>query len=326
MTNNLARVLAGAAVALACALTATPALAAAPVKDGRYVGSGQHHYAELKVSKSGRSLVARGSTLGSRECDGPDVHLGSRRRPVRVSPSGRFSYERTKGRVTVRATGVFKAKNRARITVLYRDKSEKFRLCRRARPEKVLLRRIIPFRNCRTHPGETVLEGPRSRVFLSEPAEFDYRYAVACLYSVNKPVELGLDIDGDPDVGLYRLAGPYVAYAESSCEGLGPCLSDVFVRDLRTGKKVFEGPQGLPFDNVSDIALKQTGAVAWIARPTPGGYGSPEPTGPTTLWASDSQGFRELDSGGGVGLTSLELSGSTLTWVKDGVSKTATLD
>jgi hypothetical protein len=324
MMRNIARALAAAAVALACASTATHALAAAPVKGARYVGSGEEYSVKLKVSKSGRALVARGSRVGAYECDGPDVHLGSRGRPVRVSPSGRFSFERSKGRKTVRVTGVFKAKNRARITVVYRDTSSKSRFCRRARPEKVSLRRIVPFRDCRTHPGRTVLEGPGSRVLLVEESD-GYDYAVACLYSVDRPVSLGLDIDGDPDVGLYRLAGPYVAYRESSCEGLGSCLSDVFVRDLRTGKKVFEGTQGVPFDNVSDLALKETGAVAWIAQPE-GGDGVSPPGAETTLWASDRQGFRVLDSGEGIGLRSLELSGSTLTWVKDGVPSTATLD
>jgi hypothetical protein len=324
MMRTLARVLAAATVALACASTATHAFAAAPVKGGRYVGSGEDYSVKLKVSKSGRALVARGSTVRAYECDVITVHLGSRARPVPVSPSGRFSYERTKGGVTVRATGLFKAKNRARITVAYRDKSSKDRFCRIAAPETVSLRRVIPFRDCRTNPGRTVLKSPGSRVLLVEASD-GYEYAVACLYSVDKPVTLGLDIDGDPDVGLYRLAGPYVAYRESSCEGLGSCLSDVFVRDLRTGKKVFEGPQGVPFDDVSDLALKETGAVAWIAQPE-GGDGVSPPGAETTLWASDRQGFRVLDSGDGIGLRSLELSGSTLTWVKDGVPSSATLD
>jgi hypothetical protein len=324
MMRNLARALAAAAVMLACASTATHALAAAPVKGARYAGSGEEYSVKLKVSKSGRSLVARGSTLRAYECDVITVHLGSRSRPVRVSPSGRFSYERTKGPVTVRATGLFKAKNRARITVAYRDKSSKDRFCRKAGAEKVSLQRVIPFRDCRTHPGKTAREGPGSRVLLVEASD-GYEYAVACLYSVDKPVTLGLDIDGDPDVGLYRLAGRYVAYRESSCEGLGGCLSDVFVRDLRTGKKVFEGPQGVPFDNVSDLALKDTGAVAWIAQPE-GGDGVSPPGAQTTLWASDRQGFRVLDSGDGIGLRSLELSDSTLTWIKDGMPRTATLD
>ncbi len=170
-----------------------------------------------------------------------------------------------------------------------------------------------------------MLEGPRSRVFLSEPDELDYRYAVACLYSRNKPVDLGLDIDGDPDVGLYRLAGPYVAYAESSCEGLGPCLSDVIVRDLRTGKASFRAaPPSDPFDQVSDLVLTENGAVAWIAQPKSLG-GTPPASLETTLWASDGQGSKVLASGDGIDPRSLELSGSTLTWLKDGVPMTATL-
>jgi hypothetical protein len=321
MTNNLARVLAAAGVAFACGLTATNALAAAPVHGARYVGSGEDYSVKLKVARNGRSLVARESTLRASQC-GSEVHLGSRAARVHVSPSGRFRYLRAHGRVRLRASGLFKSRNIARVRVAYWKPSS--RGCRKPHAETVSLERVIPFR-CRTYPGKTVLEGSASRVFLTKPDDLEYRYAVACQYSANKRVDLGLDIDGDPDVGLYRLAGPYVAYMESSCEGLGGCLSNVFVRDLRSGKKTFEGSQHVTFGDVSDLALKETGAVAWIAQPK-GGDGVSPPGAQTTLWASDRQGFRVLDSGDGIGAHSLELEGSTLSWVKDGAPRTGTLD
>lgn len=311
MMPNLARVLAAVGATLTFVVTASAVFAeqsfGAPVKGARYIGEGEVYSVELRVAKSGRSLVARRSVVQSMDCPGADIHLGSPARPVRISRSGRFRYERNRGRFIVTATGVFRAGGKARVTIAFRERSPRFRgFCEKAAPEKVSLRRIVPFRDCRTHPGKTVLRGPAGRVFLN--GDYD---AFGCLYSVDRRFYLGPDFDGDPDVGLYRLAGPYVAYMEFGCEGIDSCLSDVIVRDLRNGKKVFEGQRAADFDFVTDVALKATGSVAWIAGPA--------------VWASDTQGVRLLDTGN-IAKRSLDLSGSTLTWLKDGALGTATLE
>jgi hypothetical protein len=78
-------------------------------------------------------------------------------------------------------------------------------------------------------------------------------------------------------------------------------------------------PQGT-FGQVTDMVLRESGSVAWIARPAQY-FGLREPA----VWADDGQVSRLLDSGN-IELESLELNGSTLTWVKDGASQSATLD
>ena len=71
---------------------------------------------------------------------------------------------------------------------------------------------------------------------------------------------------------------------------------------------------------MTDLELKDNASVAWIARAAP--YASDRNPSP---WAYDNAGKRRLDTGA-IELTSLELSGSTLTWVKEGLPRSATLD
>ncbi len=61
-------------------------------------------------------------------------------------------------------------------------------------------------------------------------------------------------------------------------------------------------PNGLPIDNGSG---EPPAAPAW------------------EVWAFDSHGQRVLDSGPNLELHSLELNGSTLTWIKDGTTRSA---
>jgi hypothetical protein len=59
---------------------------------------------------------------------------------------------------------------------------------------------------------------------------------------------------------------------------------------------------------------KPTSSLAWISAGNP-----------TRVFALDSLGMRQLDSGAGIDPRSLELNGSTLTWVKAGASRSAAL-
>jgi hypothetical protein len=112
------------------------------------------------------------------------------------------------------------------------------------------------------------------------------------------------------DRRLFRLAGPYVAYdtQQYDCN----CGSTVTVRDLRTGGFT----RSLARRYLWDLRLEGNGSVAWIENP---GY-----TGsPSEVWVADTHGLRQLDRGNIS--RSLTLSGSTLTWVNDGVAHSATL-
>jgi hypothetical protein len=80
---------------------------------------------------------------------------------------------------------------------------------------------------------------------------------------------------------------------------------------------------------------KANGSVAWTldrlavspnALPIDNGSGEPPAAPAWEVWAFDSHGQRVLDSGPNLELHSLELNGSTLTWIKDGTTRSATLD
>jgi len=61
--------------------------------------------------------------------------------------------------------------------------------------------------------------------------------------------------------------------------------------------------------------LKPNGAIAWIILGR-----DPE------LWALDAAGLSKVDAGPALDPQSLELNGSTLTWINNGAIRTATLD
>jgi hypothetical protein len=123
------------------------------------------------------------------------------------------------------------------------------------------------------------------------------------------------------------------------------CIFEQFfieVRDLRTGDIVRRvgHPDGHPEliqwgSRLYDLALKANGSLAWTldrfatdSNGYPVGYSENKPPVVVAweVWALDTNGPRRLDSGPNLVLDSLELNGSTLTWINDGVTRTATLD
>jgi hypothetical protein len=287
---------------------------------------------DLRVSRSGRQLDPRRSVWAYEpaSCDTFFyVRLGSRRRPVRIKRGGRFRFVRRQGRFVFRMRGQFVTKDRAEVKLRYRREPVRGgqpRACE-VPSQRFVPRRVgIPFRDCRTHEAKPLLWAPTGRVFqqfrrasylIFDGSEFPGGWrpvAYACLYGVNRLVKLGEDIDnGDPggtvDLVFFRLVGPYVAYGTYG--GVEFARSDVVVHDLRTGGKREQFAGGF----ISDLVLKSNGATAWTAW---------EEGEPNAVWAWDSLGNRRLDSGN-IALESLELNGSTLTWVKDGVVRSATL-
>jgi hypothetical protein len=318
--------------ALACigaleAAAPARAPAAAPAKAALYADTDLSYWAYLRVSRSGRSLSPRGSRIESHDCSFPDVHLGSRERRVRISRSGRFRFARRRGRLVFRISGRFTTNRRARVTfrILREPPGARSRGCEDSGRVRLTPARVgpTPFRDCRDHRATNVLSTPTGRVFWED--EWDHRegwivVAHACLFSVNERFELGQDDDDDSDLFEFRLAGPYVAYGRVEAAG---GAATVYVRDLRDGRKLRGGLDpnrptypGELFTGISDLELKENGSVAVIGSPLSGGG--------FEVWGYDSLGVRLLDSGN-VSKESLELAGSTLSWVKDGAPRSAEL-
>lgn len=299
-------------------IAASPADAARPVKGALYVDYSS--VANLWVSENGRSFSPRSTVTWEWTC-APTIRVGSRRNRVHITKGGRFgSVERTGGWV-FRVKGRFATSDRVRLN---------YRILRRGNQCKLGSRKVtayragapLRFRDCRTHKAKTLLRTATGRVFQdyvwrarrSGPEGTNWiDAAFACLFSESKAVELGQDDDDDYDLDDFRLAGPYVAYEEQGCVGLG-CGSGVIVRDLRDGRKVREAPDAFSdtFGSVTDLELKENGSVAWM--------------GSSTVWASDSLGTRLLDEGPDLVHGSLELNGSALSWVNGAVSRSATLE
>jgi hypothetical protein len=315
-------------VALVLVLLTTAALgvgvdcaaAARPVKGALYADSGELGVPllYLKVSRSGRWLNPQRSAIDwDRDCGELRLHLGSRRHPVRIKRSGGFRFVRRRGNFVFRLRGRFVTSTRARVTFRYRREPARPGRRRPCDDDTARLRprRITRFHlgDCRSHKAETLLLAPTGRVFR------ELRWiggwtpvAYACLYSTNRAVRLGEDVDdGDPgstvDLSGFRLVGRYVAYIANGGAEFAP--SSVGVHDLQNGKKKSYPTGG----RAGGLVLKGDGSVAWIVGPF---------VGPPEVWAADALGVRRLDSGN---VSLLALNGSTVTWVKDGVVHSATL-
>jgi hypothetical protein len=311
------------------ALGPASAFAARPVKGARYADTDFAFSADLRVSQDGRSLSSRRSAVSNSsdwQCPGLDFHVGSPMRPVRISQSGRFELVRRRGRFALLLSGRFQTKNRLKISFRYRrEPARKSHPCDDSGRVTLTPRRVypIPFHNCRTHKAKTVLSSATGRVFwqsLWDDRDGWTTVAYACLFSANRRFKLGQDEDDDSDLGPFRLVGPYVAYHGAYCS-MG-CGFDLRVLDLRDGTILRKLPESssTPLGAVTDLELKDNGSIAWISRPAP--YSTE--TAPSVS-AYDSLGLRQLDVGD-IELHSLELDGSTLSWTKEGVLQSATLN
>jgi len=188
-----------------------------------------------------------------------------------------------------------------------------------------------PFSGCRSQRAKRDLRNDSGRVFeqllgIGDVEFFPHVYA--CLFSTNKRVPLGRNWD-DERIELPRLTEPYVAYVSIGC-GLAGCSPSIMVRDLRDGRLLrnhlepsFETqPERTPARNVTSLVLKANGSVAWIVDRL-AFMGLPHSI---DVVAVDSTGRRVLDSGLDVDPTSLALTGSTLTWRKGGIVRSAMLN
>jgi hypothetical protein len=187
-------------------------------------------------------------------------------------------------------------------------------------------------RGCEIPRGYTVDAKTRYAVVYSGPTADDPVYG--CLFSLGRRAEL-YDVDGD-----VTLAGRYVAYPQTSYEPDGTIYYLLTVFDLRRRRwhtissayvNVSHGNRdGEDGGEVTDVALKKNGSVAWIScAPI---FGNPDqndcfrdPDIPPEVWRTDRRGTRKLDTSAELGLRSLKRHGSTITWRHGSTTRTAQL-
>jgi hypothetical protein len=96
--------------------------------------------------------------------------------------------------------------------------------------------------------------------------------------------------------------------------------------DLTTGVPLRGGQPGDEGLSIGSIVLKDNGSVAWIGTGRVYDPATSQNVQIVSVAKSDKGGTKELDRGDGIDQSSLRLEGSTLTWVKDGEPRSATLD
>lgn len=175
---------------------------------------------------------------------------------------------------------------------------------------------------------------PTARLFtyVQGPGEHTY----GCLYKLDRAFPLdgvgskrGLQLADplefvDPLGNPVPFADPYVA---SVLDGgnpvklVPPPFYDVASWDLRTGRRVHLDRLGTDqsIGEVSLVVSRTDGAIAWIS-----GYGGSAPD-VATVGADDAGGHRQLDSGNGIDVSSLRLTGDIVSWTHDGQRHTAML-
>ncbi len=115
----------------------------------------------------------------------------------------------------------------------------------------------------------------------------------------------------------FTFGGPVIAYEEADDPEEYPGSNIIYVRNLVTGRLIHKLPTGPTASSgglAPKIVVKADGAVAWVCGIR------------HKVYAVDKHGRRLLDSGSGIEPQSLQLHGSTISWIDDGARKTAPLD
>lgn len=335
-------------VCMAAVVLVAPAVAG-PARGGHYFGlvgelaegPGEGYAeatADLRVSRSGRRIAP--ATLAFYCAPGEDNRVevrlsgpAGRGSPVRIGDDGRFGAAGRRGATRYRLVGRFLTRDLGRVTYTVRRSRSGRLVCRASM--KLYRNGLPPFSGCRSQRAFTHLWAETGRVFQQYAgAGSFFTHVYACLFeSPSKRVDLGQNYD-EERLRTFRLSGPYVAFFRSGCAA---CIWDqqsIEVRDLRNGNLVSR-PDVRFFTRLSDLALKANGSIAWtverIALGPDGLYPIGYPNEPPIVearevWALDSQGQRIIDSGPELNPESLELKDSTLTWINDGTTRSATLD
>lgn len=331
--SNVPRLAAGASLAV-CLVAAPTAQAAQPVNGGRYLGEGVFGeagpLAALQVAGDGHRFGVRGG--GSfiecgREATGDTARFRLRRpRRVRIRSGGRFGFVLRRRGAALRVRGRFRTRDTIKLTERASDS--------RCDPGTLTLHRKFepPFTGCRSQRAKTLLRSDTGRIFqqrmvgASDPFYFT-PITYGCLDSIGRRFMLGEDGTGadghGQDLSHFRLAGVHAGFASQICP-IDLCDFGVEVVDLRDGKTErrsrSRGPNLDASYPVTDLVLEDNGSAGWISSPQVLGQGQR-----TDVWAYDTLGARQLDSGRGIEPKSLTLSDSTLTWRNGGATRSATL-
>ncbi len=154
-----------------------------------------------------------------------------------------------------------------------------------------------------------------------------YEVFYACSYRYGRSYRL---TEGEPPGAeryqLFRISGHFAGYVHYgvACEACDSARATVTSLNLRTGRdRSYFGTTlpDWPDERAHDLVLRRNGSIASIATGTEYDHG----TSAIQVRALDAGGRRVLDEGDGISLRSLELNGTTVSWVKDGVRKSATV-
>jgi Ca2+-binding RTX toxin-like protein len=148
----------------------------------------------------------------------------------------------------------------------------------------------------------------------------------ACLYAQGKVRHLpdeGGGFHALRGAGGVKLAGRYVAYATPG-SAIGDEFDRMYVYDIRAGHPVIQEAS----NSIGSIALKPNGSVAWIQ------YSLVRPANSDTNVfevrkesMAERQGNVLIERAAGIGPRSLKLTGdgASVTWTRDGATRTAPL-
>lgn len=188
----------------------------------------------------------------------------------------------------------------------------------------------------------TIAHSAKARLFTDEKTGYYY----ACLYKNGHPRKISTIEHWEYQLVRFRdnhIA--FVAFAEASNYYIGVMnLANGHIRKFEDGEEVTPikpppsgCPSGVPncsvvCPQVDSLVLKYNGSLAWIAvnfpapSPTTGVFCGNEIAPVTELRRYDSRGLQVIAQGAGIEPASLRLSGgSTLSWVDEGHSMTASL-
>jgi hypothetical protein len=176
-------------------------------------------------------------------------------------------------------------------------------------------------RSCGPHEARTLAHDTAGRVYAVGPT------VSACANVNGHTFTLGTRTSciGADLVGPFAMGGGVVAVADERC-GVDTGMTHVLVRRLRDGHVLATGfaaatPGPESHTTVTALVVKSDAAVGWIARASSVG-------GHTLVQVRrlDRHGARVLDSGGAVRIGSLQLHGSTMSWLHGTTTRRATLD
>lgn len=196
---------------------------------------------------------------------------------------------------------------------------------------------------CRGGAGtHTVAHSAKARLFTDEKTGYYY----ACLYRNGHPRKISTIEHWEYQLVRFRenyIA--FVAFAEASNYDIGVMnMANGHIREFGDSEEVAPikpppggCPSGVPncsvtCPQVDSLVVKYNGSVAWIAvnfpapSPTTGVFCGTEIAPVTEVRRYDSRGLQVIGQGAGIEPASLSLhGGSTLTWIDEGRSETASL-